>query len=67
MSADPARDTWPQQAGSAARGAEPDESAGLEVVFNPAEPILDPGAARAVLDLLLRACKAAQDEARPEG
>jgi len=39
----------------------------VEVVFSPAEPILNPGAARAVLDLLLRAYEAAQAPARPAG
>lgn len=31
----------------------------MEVVFSPAEPVLTPGAARAVLDMLLRAHQAA--------
>jgi len=49
------------------RGAGPDEADVIEVVFSPAEPVLNPGAARAVLDLLLRAYEAAQAPARPAG
>jgi hypothetical protein len=32
----------------------------VEVVFSPAEPVLNPGAARAVLNLLLHAYQTAQ-------
>jgi len=38
----------------------------VEVVFSPAEPVLNPAAARAVLDLLLRAHQVAQ-KVRPAG
>jgi hypothetical protein len=67
MSAEPVRGALPRQARSAPRGAEPDETAAVDVVFSPAEPILNPGAARAVLDLLLRAYDAAHAPARPKG
>ncbi len=67
MSAEPVRGARPRQARSASRGAEPDQAAAVEVVFSPAEPILNPGAARAVLDLLLRAYEKAQAPAPPEG
>lgn len=60
MTAQPARDARPRQAQRARRGDEPDEGAAVEVVFSPAEPVLNPAAARAVLDLLLRAYQAAQ-------
>ena len=39
----------------------------IEVTFSPAEPQLTPGAARAVLALLLRARERAQARDRPEG
>ena len=54
------RGARPRQAQPAPRGDEADEGAAVEVVFSPAEPVLNPGAARAVLDLLLRAYHAAQ-------
>jgi hypothetical protein len=44
-----------RQAEPACPDYEPDENAALEVVFSPAEPVLNPGAAKAVLDLLLHA------------
>jgi hypothetical protein len=66
MTAQPARGACPRQAQPARRGEEPDEDAAVEVVFSPAEPVLNPGAARAVLDLLLRAHQAAR-KAPPAG
>jgi hypothetical protein len=64
MTAQPAR--GPRRAQRARRGDERDEGAAVEVVFSPAEPVLNPGAARAVLDLLLRARQAAR-KAPPAG
>lgn len=46
--------------------AEPGEAEVIEVTFTPAEPQLTPGAARAVLALLLRARERAQARDRPE-
>jgi hypothetical protein len=66
MTAQPARDARPRQTQPARRSEEPDEGAAVEVVFSPAEPVLTPGAARAVLDLLMRAYQAAQ-KALPAG
>lgn len=67
MTAQPARDARHRQAQRARRSDEPDEDAAVDVVFSPAEPVLNPGAARAVLDLLLRAHQAAQKGAPPAG
>jgi len=67
VTAEPVRGTRPRPARPAARSAQPDEAAVVEVVFSPAEPVLNPDAARAVLDLLLRAYEAAQAPARPAG
>lgn len=66
MTAQPARDARHRQSQPACRGGEPDERAAVEVVFSPAEPVLNPGAASAVLDLLLRAYQVAQ-KAPPAG
>jgi hypothetical protein len=60
VSAQPAGGARPRQAQPASRGDEPDGRAAIEVVFSPAEPVLNPGAARAVLDLLLRAHQTVQ-------
>jgi hypothetical protein len=65
VSAQPARGAPPQA--QPERREEPDEGAAVEVVFSPAEPVLTPGAARAVLDLLLRAYQAAQKAPPPAG
>jgi hypothetical protein len=64
MTAEPSRAVRPRPAAPAA------ESAGAEVIevtFTPAEPRLTPGAARAVLALLLRARETTQARDRPEG
>jgi hypothetical protein len=66
VSPQPAQGARPRQAQPASRGDEPDERAAIEVVFSPAEPALNPGAVRAVLDLLLHAYQAAQ-KAHPAG
>ena len=50
----------------AAPAAEPAAAEVIEVTFTPAEPQLTPGAARAVLALLLRAREIAQARDRPE-
>ena len=52
MNVDPPR---PSSAGPAAPAAESGETELIEVTFIPAEPQLTPGAARAVLALLLHA------------
>ena len=57
MTAEPARAARPRQA---AQAAEPAGAEVIEVTFTPAEPQLTPGAARAVLALLLRARERAQ-------
>jgi len=64
MTAEPSRAARPRQA---APGAEPVAAEVIEVTFTPAEPQLTPGAARAVLALLLRAWETAQARDRPEG
>lgn len=60
------RDARARRAQRARRGDKPDEGAAVEVLFSPAEPVLTPGAARAVLDLLMRAYQEAQ-KAPPDG
>ena len=57
MTAEPARAARPRQAAPA---AEPAGAEVIEVTFTPAEPQLTPGAAQAVLALLLRARERAQ-------
>jgi hypothetical protein len=64
MTAGPSRAALPQQAAPA---AETGQAELIEVTFTPAEPQLTPGAARAVLALLLRARETAQARDRPEG
>ena len=64
MTAEPSRAARPQHAAPA---AEPGEAEVIEVTFTPAEPQLTPGAARAVLALLLRARHTAQARECPEG
>jgi hypothetical protein len=63
MTAEPARAARPRQAAPA---AEPAAAEVVEVTFTPAEPQLTPGAARAVLALLLRARDRAQASDRAE-
>jgi hypothetical protein len=64
MTAEPARAARPRQAAPA---AEPAGAAVVEVTFTPAEPPqLTPGAARAVLALLLAARDRAQASDRAE-
>ena len=55
-----------RQAGRTASRVEPDEPA-VEAVFSPAEPVLNPGAAKAVLDLLLRAYEERQAPSSRDG
>ena len=57
MTAEPARAARPRQAAPA---TEPAPAEVVEVTFTPAEPQLTPGAARAVLALLLHAWDRAQ-------
>jgi hypothetical protein len=64
MTAEPARAARPR---SAAPAAEPAGAEVIEVAFTLAEPQLTPGAARAVLALLLAARETAQARDRPEG
>jgi len=64
MTAEPSRAA---RAWQAAPAAETGEAELIEVTFTPAEPQLTPGAARAVLALLLRARERAQARDRPEG
>ena len=64
MTAEPSRAARPRQAAPA---AETGRAELIEVTFTPAEPQLTPGAARAVLALLLRARETAQARDRPEG
>ena len=64
MTAEPSRAARPRPAAPA---AEPAGAEVIEVTFTPAEPQLTPGAARAVLALLLRARETAQARDRPEG
>jgi hypothetical protein len=66
MSVQPVRGARARQAQRARRGDKADEGAAVEVLFSPAEPVLTPGAARAVLDLLMRAYQEAH-EAPPAG
>ena len=63
MTAEPPRAARPRQTAPA---AEPGGAEVIEVTFTPAEPQLTPGAARAVLALLLRAREEAQARDRPE-
>jgi hypothetical protein len=46
-------------------GGERDETPPLEVIFTPAEPVLDPSTAKALLDLLLHAHQTARASQRP--
>lgn len=64
MTAEPSRATRPRPP---APTAETGKAELIEVTFTPAEPQLTPGAARAVLALLLRARERAQARDRPEG
>lgn len=64
MTAETSRAARPRQATPAAKPAGAEV---IEVTFIPAEPQLTPGAARAVLALLLRARETAQARDRPEG
>jgi hypothetical protein len=64
MTAGPLQAALPQQAAPA---AETGQAELIEMTFTPAEPQLTPGAARAVLALLLRARETAQARDRPEG
>ena len=64
MTAEPSRAARPRQA---APTTEPPAAEVIEVTFTPAEPQLTPGAARAVLALLLRARETAQARERHEG
>ncbi len=63
MTAEPVRAGRPWQAAPA---GEPAGAEVVEVTFTPAEPQLTPGAARAVLNLLLRARERAQASDRAE-
>ena len=63
MTAEPPRAGGPRPPAPA---AEPGHAELIEVTFTPAEPQLTPGAARAVLALLLRARERAQARDRPE-
>ena len=63
MTAEPSRAARPRQTRPA---GEPAGEELIEVTFTPAEPQLTPGAARAVLALLLRAREAPQARDRPE-
>ena len=64
MTAEPPRAARPRPAAPA---AEPGGAELIEVTFSPAEPQLTPGAARAVLALLLRAREEAQARDRLDG
>jgi hypothetical protein len=64
VTAERSRAARPRQA---APVAEPGGAEVIEVTFTPAEPQLTPGAARAVLAMLLRAREEAQARDRPDG
>lgn len=69
MTAEPARHGGPEEARprNAGPAGEPGEAGLIEVSFSPAEPQLTPGAARAVLAMLLRARQTAWTSDLAEG